>query len=443
MDIQLSDHFTYGKLFRFTLPSIMMMIITSIYGVVDGLFVSNLVGKDALAAVNLILPFVMIFGAFSFMLSAGGSALVAKILGEGERKKANQVFSMIIYVIIGFSLIASTLGIIFLKPIAIMLGAKGLLLDYCISYGKILFLSMPFFMLQTTFQVFLVVAEKPRMGLLISIIAGLINIFLDFLFIYIFQWGIVGAASATAFSELMGGIIPLVYFLRKNNSMLRITKAKWDGKAILKSSSNGSSEMMTNLSISLVNMLYNIQLMRLIGPSGVAAYGVIMYVNFFFIGVFIGYSFGSVPIISYHYGAGNKNEMKNIFKKSFMIISFLSTLMVLSAQIFAFPLAKLFVGYDPELLAITVRAFRLFSISFLFSGINMFASSFFTALNNGLVSAFISFLRTLVFQVIMIFLLPLIWGVDGIWFAVVVAEVLTLVVSLSFFKKKNAQYSYL
>ncbi len=443
MSIKLSDNFTYRKLLHFTLPSIAMMIITSIYSMVDGLFVSNLVGGDAFAAVNLIMPFVMIFSSVSFMLSTGGSALVAKFIGEGNKGKANEVFSMLIYVIIGFSVFSTIVGIVFIKPIAIMLGATPVLLDYSVSYGRILLLGLPFFMLQTTFQVFFIVAEKPNMGFLLSIVSGLTNVALDFLFIYFFRWGVVGAAAATGLSQFVGGAIPLVYFLKNNNSILRITKTKWDWKALLKSSINGSSEMMTNVSMSLVSMLYNFQLIKLAGENGVAAYGVIMYVGFIFVSIFIGFSIASAPIISYNYGARKHSELKNIFKKSVNLILFFSLLLTLMSELLAVPLSKIFVGYDAQLLTITVRAFRIFAISFLFSGINMFASSFFTALNNGIISALISFLRTLVFQVIMILLLPKIWGVDGVWLAVVVAEILTLFVSVFFFITANKHYHYL
>lgn len=443
MNIQLSNHFTYRKLLRFTLPSMAMMIVTSIYGVVDGLFISNLVGSNAFAAVNLILPFVMIFGAVGFMFGTGGSALVAKTLGEGDTKKANQIFSMLIYVLIAFGVIFTILGIVFLKPIAILLGATPELLGDCVSYGTFLLLTLTAFMLQTTFQTFFVVAEKPNMGLTISIASGLTNVVLDFLFIFVFRWGVAGAAAATGLSQVVGGIIPFVYFLRKNDSMLRLTRPVWNGKALLQSCTNGSSEMMTNLSLSLVNMLYNFQLMKLAGVNGVSAYGIIMYVSFIFSGVFIGYAIGSAPIISYHYGASNDSELKSLFKKSLVIIGSCASIMTLIAEILAMPLAKIFVGYDVELLAITCRALRLFSLSFLFSGVNIFASAFFTALNNGLVSAFISFLRSLMFQVMLILWLPVLWGVDGIWLAVVVAELMTLVLTLTLFAVKKKQYHYL
>lgn len=443
MNIQLSDHFSYRKLLRFTLPTIIMMIITSIYGVVDGLFVSNLVGAEAFTALNLIMPFVMIFSSVGFMLGTGGSALVAKIIGEGDTKKGNEIFSMLVYVISGFSIVGSAFAIIYLRPIASMLGATGNILELSVIYGRVLLLALPFFMLQVTFQMFFVVAERPDMGLKMSIAAGITNVVLDFLFMGVLHWGIVGAAAATAISQVIGGIIPLTYFLRKNNSVLRITKVKWDVKALLKSCTNGSSEMMTNMSMSIVNILYNFQLIKIAGVNGVAAYGIIMYISFIFVGVFIGFSIGSAPIISYHYGANNRDELKSVFKKSVVIITMASIIMLVVAEIFAMPLAKIFVGYDLELLKISTRALRIFSISFIFTGINMFASSFFTALNNGSLSALISFLRTLVFQVLMILLLPIVLGLDGIWLAVVAAEVLTLGVTLIIFVKNKERYHYL
>ena len=443
MNIQLSDHFTYRKLLRFTIPSIAMMIITSIYGVVDGLFVSNVVGAEAFAAVNLIMPFAMIFASVSFMLSTGGSALVGKIIGEGNVEKGNQIFSMLVYLIVGIGILFGIFGIVFLEPIAIMIGATEELLQYSIPYGTILFISLPFFMLQTTFQVFFVVAEKPHMGLIISIAAGLTNVFLDFLFIYFFRWGVTGAAAATAMSEIVGGMIPFIYFLRKNTSTLRLVRPKWNGKAVIKSATNGASEMLTNLSMSLVSVLYNFQLIKIAGADGVAAYGVIMYVTFIFSGIFIGYSIGSAPLMSFNYGARNSQELKNLFKKSLILIGLASLVLVLIAEFLATPLARIFVGYDLELLIITSRALKLFSLSFLFSGINMFASSFFTALSNGFVSALISILRTLVFQVIMIFLLPLLFGLDGIWLAVVVAELLTLFFTVFAFLVTKRYYRFM
>lgn len=442
MQIQLSEHFTYKKLIRFTIPTILMMIFTSIYGVVDGIFVSNCVGSDAFAAVNLIMPALMILGTIGFMIGTGGSALVSKTIGEGKKDKANEYFSMLIYLLIIAGFILSIVGIIFIKPISVMLGAEGDILNYCVTYGRVLLIALIPFVLQNSFQSFLVVAEKPQMGLMISIASGVTNMILDFLFIYVLKMGVIGAAFATGISQFVGGIIPLLFFIRKNNSLLKLTKAKFELKAILQACTNGSSEMLTNLSMSLVNMLYNIQLMKYAGSDGVVAYGIIMYVGFIFIGTYLGYSIGTAPIIGYNYGAENKDELKNLVKKSLRLILITSIVMTGVAEILSKLLASIFVSYDLKLLEMTTRAIRLFALSYIISGFNIFASSFFTALNNGLVSAAISFFRTLVFQVVMILLLPLLWGIDGIWLAVVFAEILALMVSITFIIVNRKKYEY-
>ena len=440
--IQLSEHFTYKKLIKFTIPTILMMIFTSIYGVVDGIFVSNCVGSDSFAAVNLIMPVLMILGSIGFMIGTGGSALVSKTMGEGEKEKANKYFSMLIYFFVISGFILTIIGIIFIKPISCLLGAEGNILNDCVLYGKTLLIALIAFMLQNCFQSFLVVAEKPQIGLIISICVGLTNMALDFLFIYVFKMGVFGAALATGISQIIGGIIPFIYFISKNNSPLKLVKAKFEGKALVQACINGSSEMLTNLSMSLVNMLYNIQLMKFAGPNGVVAYGIIMYVGFIFTGTYLGYGIGSAPIISYHYGAGNKEELKNLFKSSVILMSVTSFVMTLFAEILSKPLAGIFVSYDRELLDMTIIAIRLFSISYIISGFNIFTSSFFTALNNGVVSATISFLRTLLFQIAMILILPAILGLNGIWLAVVVAEILALVVSGFFLVINRRKYDY-
>ena len=443
MKIGLAEHYNYKKLICFTIPTIIMMIFTSIYGVVDGLFISNVEGSDAFAAVNLIMPFVMILGSIGFMIGKGGSALVSKTFGEGNNEKANRIFSMLIFFLVGAGIILSIVGITFLNPIAKLLGAKGEILTSSVLYGRVLLIALVPFLLQNAFQSFLVTAEKPGFGLIISIIAGVTNMVLDFLFIYVFRLGVVGAALATAISQFVGGIIPFIYFLRKNRSMLRLIKTKLDKKALFQSCGNGSSEMLTNISTSLVNMLYNMQLMKLVGADGVVAYGIIMYVGFIFSGTYLGYSVGIAPIVGYHYGAGNKDELKNLFKKSLILIITTSIIMTILAEILSKTLASIFVSYDANLLQMTTTAIRLFAISYIISGINIFASSFFTALNNGFVSALISFLRTLVFQIIMILVLPLILGLNGIWLAVVVAELLALIVSITCFIVNRKKYEYI
>ena len=443
MKIQLSEHFTYNKLLRFVFPSIVMMIFTSIYSVVDGLFVSNFVGKTALASINLILPFLMGLSALGFMIGAGGSAIVAKTLGEGDPKRANSYFSMLVYVTAIGGIILALLGMLLVPSVASLLGAEGELLSNCILYGRINFISLPAFMLQNVFQSFFVTAEKPKLGLAVIITAGVTNMILDLLFVGILGFGLAGAAVATVCGEMIGGLFPVFYFSRKNSSLLRLGKTQFNGRILMQTCVNGSSELMTNLSSSIVNSLYNIQLMKFAGENGVAAYAAIMYVNFIFIAIFLGYSIGSAPIISYHYGAGNHGELKNLYKKSLQLVGSWGILLFILAQLLATPLAKLFVGYDSTLLAMTQIGFRIYSLVYLINGFNIFGSSFFTALNNGVVSAVISFLRTLVFQIGAVLILPVVFGgINGIWSSVTVAELLTLCITITFFVRQRRKYHY-
>lgn len=442
MKIQLSDHFTYQRLLHFCLPSIVMMIFTSIYGVVDGLFVSNFVGKIPFAAINLVMPFIMILGGFGFMIGTGGSALIAKTLGEGRHELANRYFSMLIImtVILGFFL--TTIGIVFARRVSILLGATDVMLDDCVIYLRTVLLFISPFMLQNVFQSFFVTAEKPHLGLYVVIAAGVTNMVLDFLFVGILGFGLAGAALATVCGEFIGGLFPIFYFTRKNSSLLRLGKTHWNGHVLLQTCINGSSELMTNLSSSIMNSLYNIQLMKFAGENGVAAYGTMMYINFIFLAIFFGYSIGSAPVISYHYGAGNQDELKNLFRKSLRLIGTWGIMLALLSQLLAAPLSKLFVGYDAELFAMTEHGFRIYCLAYLINGFNIFGSSFFTALNNGVISAAISFLRTLVFQIIMILLLPTLLGINGIWSAVGIAELMTLCVTITFFIKQRKKYLY-
>lgn len=440
--IQLSEHFSYIKLMRFTIPTIAMMIFTSIYGVVDGLFVSNIVGSEAFAGVNLIMPTLMMLGSVGFMVGTGGSALVSKTIGEGNKKLANRYFSMLIYFLLIVGIVLSILGNVFIRQISELLGAKGEMVDICSTYGRTLLCSLPFFMLQNCFQSFLVVAEKPAMGLCVSVIAGLSNMVLDFLFIYVFRLGVFGAALATAISEFVGAAIPLIFFIRKNNSPLKLIKTKLELKPILRTCSNGSSEMVTNISMSLVNMLYNLQLVKFAGYDGVVAYGIIMYVGFIFSGTYLGYCVGVAPIVGYHYGAANTAELKNLFKKSLFLLSSAAVVLTACAELLSSVLAGIFVGYNQDLHDMTTNAIQLFALSYIISGINIFASAFFTALNNGLVSAVISFMRTLVFQIAFIFILPELLGLNGIWLAVVGAEICSLIISVSFFVANRKKYKY-
>lgn len=444
MKIQLSDHFTYGRLARFTLPSIAMMIFTSIYGVVDGFFVSNYAGKTPFAAVNLIMPFLMVLSTVGFMFGTGGSAIVAKTLGEGKREKANEYFSLFVYVSFALGVLFSLSGLLFIRPIAILLGAGGELLENCVVYGRVCLLSIPFFVLQLLFQSFFVTAEKPQLGLTVTVLSGITNMILDAVLVTLLplEYKLIGAAAATAASEVVGGTVPLFYFSRRNSSLLRLGRTKLEGNIIAKACLNGSSEFMSNVSMSLVGMLYNIQLLKYAGENGVAAYGVMMYVSMVFSAAFIGYSIGTAPVVSFHYGAGNHAELHNLLHKSLTMIALFGIGMVLAAELLAAPLSNIFVGYDASLMTLTVSGFRIFALSFLFMGFAIYASGFFTALSDGLTSALISFLRTLVFQIAAVILLPLLWGIDGVWFSIVAAECMAVVFSALFLVIKRKKYRY-
>lgn len=440
--MQLSQHFTCRRLLRYCLPSIIMMVFTSVYGVVDGFFVSNFAGKTPFAAVNFIMPILMISGCAGFMFGTGGSALIGMALGEGDNKKANNIFSLVVYSSIVCGVLLAIIGLVILRPVATIMGAENEMLRQCLIYGGIFLAGLPFYILQYEFQCLFATADKHKLGMYVTIIAGCTNIVLDALFVAVFPWGVAGAAVATVISQIAGGIIPLVYFLRKNDSPLRLTKCSFDGTALLKTCTNGSSELMSNISASVVGMLFNVQLMKYAGENGVAAYGVLMYVSWIFQAIFLGYTVGTAPVVSYHYGADNKDEVKNLLKKSLIIVAAVAVCMFVAGELLSWPLAKIFVGYDAELMDMTVNAFYIFSFSFLFFGFSVFGSSFFTALGDGLTSAAIAFLRTLVFQIAAVMLLPLIFGLNGIWASIVAAEIVSVAVMAVFFAIKRKKYGY-
>ena len=443
MKIQLSDHFTYSKLFRFTLPSIAMMVFTSIYGVVDGYFVSNFAGKTAFAAINLIMPFVMVLGGMGFMIGTGGTALVSKVLGQRNKATANRYFSMMIEVTLLLGILLGVLGVVFMEPMARFLKATDEMMADCVLYGRIVNAFTAAFMLQNVFQSFLIAAEKPKLGLAATVAAGVTNMVLDALFVAVFHWGIAGAAIATGLSQCAGGLFPLLYFLRPNTSKLCLVRTKLELQPILNACGNGSSELMSNISSSIVSMVYNFQLLKYLGEDGVSAYGVLMYVQFVFVAIYIGYSIGCAPIVGFHYGAQNHPELKNMLRMSVILMSASGVVLTVLARVLAAPLAKIFVGYDEGLFTLTCHAFRLFSYAFLFAGFNIFASSFFTALGNGRISAAVSFLRTLVFQTSSVILLPLLLGVDGIWYAITAAEIFATLISIIFLLAKRRKYHYM
>lgn len=442
MKIQLSAHFTYRKLLRFTLPSIVMLVFSSIYGVVDGFFVSNFVGKTAFTAVNFIIPFLMILGAVGFMFGTGGGALIAKTMGEGDDRRANELFSLIVYSSILCGVVLSGVGFLLLRPLAVALGAEGTMLQDCITYGTVLLFAIPAYVLQYEFQCLCVTAEKPNLGLAVTVASGVTNMVLDALFVAVLPFGLPGAAAATAISQCVGGLLPLLYFIRNKDGRLHLGRTHWDARALLKTCTNGSSELMSNISMSLVSMLYNAQLLYYAGEDGIAAYGVLMYVSMIFQAMFIGYSVGTAPVVSYHYGAGARGELHSLLRKSAVIIAGFAVAMFVGARLLSGPLSRLFVGYDAALLAMTRHAFSIFSFGFLFSGFAIYGSSFFTALNDGLVSAAISFLRTLVFQVLCVLIFPLFWQVDGIWVSLMAAEAMAVCVTVVFLRVKQRVYQY-
>ena len=442
MTIQLSDHFTHRRLLRFTLPSIGMTVFTSIYSIVDGFFVSNFAGKTPFAAINFIMPVLMILSIIGFMFGTGGSALIAKLLGEGKKEKANETFSLIVYTTFALGVLFAALGMLFIRPIAALLGATGELLDSCVLYARIILLALPFYVLQNEFQCLFVTAEKPSLGLTVTVASGVTNIILDALFIAVFGWGLVGAAVATSISQTVGGMLPLLYFFRRNDSLLRLRRCRLDLRALAFTCANGSSELMNNISISLVSMLYNAQLLRYAGENGLAAYGVLMYVSMIFQSVFVGYSVGSAPVISYHYGAQHVDELQSLLRKSIVIVGCFAAAMCCAGIALSTPLSSLYVSYDKELLEMTIHAFCVFSVSFLFSGYAIFSSSFFTALSDGVTSALISILRTFLFQITAIILFPILWGIDGIWWSIVAADLSSVLVSLVFLFGKRKKYQY-
>lgn len=440
--IQLSNHFTRKRLLRFSLPSIVMMVFTSIYGVVDGYFVSNYTGKTPFAAVNLVMPFLMILGGVGFMFGTGGGALIAKTMGEGKAEKADKLFSMTVFASILCGLVLTAVGLLFLRPFAQLMGAEGELLENSLLYGTINLIALPFYILQYEFQCLFATAEKPKLGLYVTVASGVANMVLDWLLVAVLPFGLAGAAAATAASQFIGGVFPLIYFARKNSSRLHLTRCRLELRPLGRICANGSSELMSNISMSLVSMLYNVQLMQYAGEDGIAAYGVLMYVSMIFQAIFIGYSVGTAPIVSYHYGAQNREELKSLLRKAIFIVAIAALCMFAAGELLAAPLSRLFVAYDEELLQMTTHAFAIFSFSFLFSGFVINGSSFFTALNDGLTSALISFLRTLVFQVAAVLLFPLLWGLDGIWFSIVAAEIMAVLATIFFLLKKQKKYGY-
>ena len=446
--IHLSDHFTYKKILRFTIYPILMMLITSIYWIVDGFFISNYVGPSAFAGVNLIFPVVMIVACIGFMFGSGGAALVSKKLGEGDSDGANKTFSLITYVTLGTGLILSLIFFFLVRPIAMgfasinQVEASEAMIDSAEVYGRIMVGGVFLYIMQGYFHSFFSVNEKSSLGFLFTLISGLTNMLLDYLLIGVFRAGVVGAACASLSGMFISAVGPFLYFRFGKNNLIKLGKPRWNLNEITQSIANGSSEFVSNVSGSIVTIVFNVQLLKYIGEVGVSAYGIIGYVCFVFFAIFIGYSIGIAPVIGYNYGAKNPVELTNVLRKSFVIISVSGVAMTLLSAGLADPITRIFSAGVGELHTLGVRAMRIFSICYLMAGFSMFGSSFFTALNNGLISALISFCRTLVFQLGSVFVLPLIVGVDGIWFSIIVAEFLSMVMTIIFISARRRKYGY-
>lgn len=441
--IKLSDHFTMGRLLKFIAPSIAMVVFTSIYSVVDGFFVSNYAGSTPFAALNLIMPFIMILSTLGFMFGQGGTALVSKTLGEGDNEEANSLFSLITYFVIILGIIFSIIGYIAMPAVAKAFGADDNMLPYCITYGRILMFGLVPFILQNMFQSFFITAERPNLGFFVILAAGITNIILDWLLVGVFKMGLPGAAIATDVSELVGGFIPLFYFFsKKNKSILHLGKTHMEWPALGKAATNGSSEFMNNIASSFVGIIYNKVLMSYLGEDGVSAYGVIMYVMFFFLAIFIGLAMGAAPIVGFNYGAENHEELHNILSISLKIIAVTGIAMFVIAEVCSYGLSYIFVGYNKDLLDLTVGAFKLYSFMFLICGFNIFSSSFFTALSNGGISALISFVRTFIAESVSVIFLPMLIGANGIWFSATLAECIALALTIFCLVKYRKRYGY-
>lgn len=442
--IKLSDHFTYIRLLRFTMPTILMLLSASLYGVVDGLFIANCAGKTAFAAVNLIWPFPMLLGAIGYMFGAGGCALVSKTMGEGYYERARSYFTMLTITAVACGFLFASIGIFFIDDIANMLGAKsGMIHVNCVVYGRYIMAAMPLFILQCMFQPYMIAAEKPKWGLAIIFVAGCVNVLLDYYFLYNKNMGVAGAGLATMISQAVGAVLPMFLFVGKKHSKLYfVSKIKIEPLVLAKTCANGASEFIVNASMPFVNLLYVYALWKVAGEDGVGAYGVIMYVNIVFFSFYNGLAMGSSPIISFHYGAHQMYEVRNVKRIVFCLLSISGLLLFVVAELTSPMIAGLFSKGDEVFGDIIERSFSLYALSFLFAPYNIYASAFFTALNNGKVSAAISFSRILFFQVGALLTLPIWFGIDGFWMALPIAEVLCLGLSIFLYLKFKPLYNY-
>ena len=439
-EIKLSDHFSCAKLLLFAIPTIGMIMISITYDVVDGYFVSNYIGKTAFSAVNIIYPFQLLLSMVGYMFGSGGSALIAAELGDGNQQNARLYFTAIIKAAAAIGVVLAVAGVLLLRPVAVMIGATPEILEYGLPYGRTLFLFLPIMILGYTFQSILITAEKPKLGLYISLGNLFSNALLDWLFVAVFKWGMVGAAVATGIGACLNGLVPLIYFARPNSSPLHFCKGRVQVKPLLKACGNGSSEMVNDMSTSLIFVLYNYQLLRMLGEDGVAAYGVTVFVEGIFAAVFYGLAMQATSIVGYHFGAKNYPELKSLLKNG-IILNFISgILMFVLAQVSAPLISRIYVGYDETVYRLSVHAMRMYAFAFLLQGFNEYASAYFTGLNNGLVSGILAFTRTFLIQTVMILVLPLLLGTDGLWLAQAATEVFAAVIAIVFFITRKHEY---
>lgn len=418
------------------------MVFMSLYTMVDGVFVSRFAGTAALSAVNIVYPMVSVVVAVGVMLATGGSAIIAKRMGEGKPEQARQNFSYLILAGVLIAVGMAALALVFLKPLLHLLGARGALFELCYAYALPLVFFIPSGILQMLFQTLLVTAGRPMLGLTVTVLGGVANIVLDYLFIVPLQMGIAGAAIATGIGFSIPAVFGLLYFALRRSGPLCFVRPKGGGKMLLRCCANGSSEMVTNMSTAVTTFLFNLLMMRYAGEDGVASITIVLYTQYLMTAVYMGYATGTAPVFSFHHGSRNGEQLRRLFRISMGFIALCSVATFALALVFAKQVVVIFTPAGSPVFEMALYGFRLFSGSFLFAGVGIFASAMFTAFSDGKVSAAISFLRTFAFIVLALLLLPLAMGLDGVWLAVPLAEVLGFGVSLFFLYRKKKRYCY-
>ena len=437
----LDQKWSAGSLLRFAFPTIVMMIFMGLYTIVDTIFVAQFVNTDALSSINIVCPIINITVGLGTMIATGGNAIVSRKMGAGENQEAKEDFTLLILTgaVIGFLILLG--GTIWIDKIVYALGASDLLFPYCKDYLMVLFLFIPANILQTLFSNLFVTAGKPTLGLALAVLAGIANIVFDYVFIVLLQMGIKGAAIGTGIGYMIPSIIGTVFFLMKR-SELHFCKPNMDASVLLKSCSNGVSELVSQCSAAVTTFLFNVTMMKLLGEDGVAAITVLIYSQFLLTTLYIGFSMGTAPVVSYNYGSGNVKQLKKTVRICFSFIAGISIFVFLFSLLGGESIAKVFAENNRNVFEITKNGFSIFSFSFLFSGCNIFSSALFTALSNGKASATISFLRTFGFITVSLLVLPRFLEVTGVWLAVPFAELFTLMLTVYLLCRHRKQYNY-